>query len=227
VPYEGLGCIASWVHENGHNITYTKFFEEAYQLPTVDSLDWLIVLGGPMGVNDEHEHPWLKDEKAFLRDCMNAGKKVLGICLGAQLAADCLGASVVKATAKEIGWFPVYPTAYCEQVSWLYQLLESNPVVFHWHGDQFGIPAGALDLASSDANINQAFLYNNQVLGLQFHWEVTADGLRDMVENGRAELLPGDYLQSAAEILHAHRPLETNNRLMYALLDNFHLCQPN
>jgi GMP synthase-like glutamine amidotransferase len=220
VPYEGLGCIASWVAENGHKLSSTKFYEEEHELPDVASLDWLIVLGGPMGVYDEDVCRWLKEEKAFIKGCVDEGKKVLCICLGAQLAAESLGARVVKATSKEIGWFPVYPTANCEHVSWLYQLLGNKPVVFHWHGDQFGIPTGALGLATSEANVNQAFLYNNQVLGLQFHLEVTTASLRDMVENGRSELLPDKYIQTAAEILHAHRPLQTNNRMMYALLDN-------
>jgi GMP synthase-like glutamine amidotransferase len=221
VPYEGPGCIATWAAEYGHQLTCTKFYEDGYELPAIDTFDWLIVLGGPMSVYDEQEYPWLKKEKTFINNAINAGKKILGICLGAQLAALCLGAKVTRAAHKEIGWFPVHATDACKKVKWLYSLIDKDPVVFHWHGDQFEIPKGAHDLVISEANPNQAFLYNDQVLGLQFHLEVTADALTEMIANGSRELTEGKYVQSAAEIMNTGYPVGMNNRLMYQLLNNF------
>src|SRR5262245_15038627 len=110
VPFEGLGYIETWLKENGHDISVTRFYESSYQLPPVSAIDALIVMGGPMGVYDEDKYAWLRDEKAFIEDCIRAGKRLLGICLGAQLLSVCLGAAVGAAPNKEIGWFPVKPT---------------------------------------------------------------------------------------------------------------------
>jgi GMP synthase-like glutamine amidotransferase len=226
VPYEGLACISTWITQKGYKASSTKFFEGHHELPAMDAFDFLIVLGGPMSVHDEQEHPWLKKEKAFIRNSINAGKKVLGICLGAQLAASCLGATVTKAPHKEIGWYAVHPTDPCKHVNWLYPLMENHPVVFHWHGDQFGIPNGAHDLLISEANSQQAFLYNDQVLGLQFHLEVTAGALKEMLDNGGHELVGGKFVQDHPGILDGEKPVEMNNRLMYELLDSFHTPHP-
>jgi GMP synthase-like glutamine amidotransferase len=221
VPYEGLACIHTWITQQGHTLSSTKFFEERHELPAMNTFDWLIILGGPMSVHDDQQYPWLKKEKAFILNSINAGKKVLGICLGAQLAALCLGANVTRAAHKEIGWYPIRPTEACKQENWLYALISDHPVVFHWHGDQFEIPREANELITSEANGNQAFLYRDQVLGLQFHLEVTADALKEMVRNGSNELAEERYIQTPSEILHLRHPIGMNNRLMYELLNNF------
>ncbi|WP_316833055.1 type 1 glutamine amidotransferase [Pedobacter aquatilis] len=157
VDFEGPAYIESWCEQKHHEISGTRFFEADYELPLLNSFDILIVLGGPMSVYDETDYPWLKTEKDFISSCIAAGKKVVGICLGAQLSAVCLGAKVIKAANKEIGWFPVYPTENCLQKAWFYDLFSANPKVFHWHGETFQIPANSMDLLSSEANPNQAF----------------------------------------------------------------------
>ena len=131
VFFEGLGYIENWLTKNNHTISSTRFYEHGYRLPEAENIDVLIVMGGPMGVYDEDRFPWLKEEKTFIRNCIQSGKKVLGICLGAQLIADCLGAKVDKAAHKEIGWFPVTPTEECKQLVWFYELFKGNPTVFH------------------------------------------------------------------------------------------------
>lgn len=181
VPFEGLGYIETWLIENNHEISLTRFYEPDYSLPSASEIDALIVMGGPMGVYDTEKHHWLEEEKALIKACLQAGKKVLGICLGAQLIADCLGAHINTAPHKEIGWFPVIPTEDSKEQSWLYELFQQNPVVFHWHGDRFEIPAGCLNLLSSEANTNQAFSYDENVIGLQFHLEVTAETITLML----------------------------------------------
>ena len=111
VPFEGPGCITDWANTHHHNLTFTRWYEQSDQ-PDMAEVDFLIIMGGPMSVHDETVHPWLKVEKQCILQAIQAGKRVLGICLGAQLIATALGAKVYPNTQKEIGWFPVaYATA--------------------------------------------------------------------------------------------------------------------
>lgn len=200
VSFEGLGYIGIWLKEHDHNITSTRFFEKSHHLPNVEEIDAVIVMGGPMSVYDEDKYPFLKEEKAFIKNCIREGKKILGICLGAQLIADCLGAKVNKAPHTEIGWFPVTPTAESRQIPWFYELFRDAPTVFHWHGDKFDIPEGSLDLLSSEANTNQAFYYSEKIIGLQFHLEVIQDTVMLMLKNGISELQESPYQQTTTLI---------------------------
>ncbi len=108
VPFEGLGSIKSWLKKSGYEISNTQFFNSKV-LPSIDEIDLLVVMGGPMSVNDEAKYPWLVEEKKFIRNTIEAGKSVLGICLGAQLIASSMGVKVFSNSEKEIGWFPVEP----------------------------------------------------------------------------------------------------------------------
>ena len=170
-PFEGLGMIADWAAKQGHVLSCTPFFDPGARLPKLDEYDALVVMGGSMGVYDEDRFPWLAAEKAHIRAAIDAGKRVLGICLGAQLIAACLGAKVAPHTHKEIGWFPVAMTD-AGVVHPLLAGFNSAMTVFHWHGDRFEIPAGAQHLMSSAACDNQAFIYGEHVLALQFHLEM-------------------------------------------------------
>lgn len=106
VPFEGLGSIEPWLQAAGFEITKTPFFASA-ALPDPAAVDFLVVMGGPMSVNDEAELPWLAQEKQFIRRIIDSGKPVLGVCLGAQLIASALGSTVRRNPVKEIGWFPI------------------------------------------------------------------------------------------------------------------------
>lgn len=221
VSFEPPGYILTWLQQHRHTVSCTRFFEPSYTLPGADDADVFIVMGGPMGVYDEAAYPWLTAEKALLKAAIDKGKKILGICLGAQLLATCLGAPVIRAVNKEIGWFAVHTTDGTEAVPWFDELFPSGITVFHWHGDQFAIPEEAHHLLYSTANNNQAFLYNNQVLGLQFHLEVTGETLRGMVKAGSDELVEGVYVQSAEQIMQQMPACISCNKLMGDLLDKF------
>lgn len=221
VPFEGLGYIETWINEKGHKISSTRFFEEAHTLPNPENIDALIILGGPMGVYDDHEYPWLPDEKTFIKDVILAGKKVLGICLGAQLMATCLGANVYSAKNKEIGWFNVLPTDESKRVSWFHDLFKNGPEVFHWHGDTFEIPDGSVDLLTSEANNNQAFYHNKNVIGLQFHLEVTEKNAKLMLENGGNEIKGSQYIQTELQINDGLIHVENCNKIMAEILTNW------
>jgi GMP synthase-like glutamine amidotransferase len=218
VHFEGLGCIADWVSEKRHSLSATKFFENK-QMPELSDFDWLIVMGGPMGVYDEEKYDWLSGEKEFIRLAIQSGKTVIGICLGAQLIATSLGANVYPNGEKEIGWFPIFPASDD-------QLLgeSSDPFqVFHWHGDTFDLPLGALRLASSEACVNQAFIYNHKVVGLQFHLEVTKESLHQMITFCGNELVGGRYIQSAETMLNNVQNVAELNRRMFRLLNRLNM----
>ncbi|MBN8852414.1 MAG: hypothetical protein BGO55_01550 [Sphingobacteriales bacterium 50-39] len=219
VPFEGPGTITDWCRSHGHQMDTTPLYSPDHRLPSTDVVDMLIIMGGPMGVYDEETYPWLKTEKGFIHDFLQLDKPVLGICLGAQLLAVCNGAVVRPAPQKEIGWFPVKQTAAARNEPWFYSLFKNDPILFHWHGDRFEIPKGAVELAFTEANDNQAFLLNKKVLGLQFHAEVNEDGLRQMVQEGLHELQEGTYIQSA-EILLASPSFNTAHPIMWAILDH-------
>jgi GMP synthase-like glutamine amidotransferase len=221
VSFEGLGSIEQWLNLNGHTITSTNFFEAASILPPMESFDALIIMGGPMGVNDDNEYVWLKPEKEFIKNCITSSKKVLGICLGAQLVADSLGAKVLIAPNKEIGWFAVKPTNGCKEIGWFYKLFENKPIVFHWHGDRFEIPSPAENLLDSEANSNQAFIYNEKVIGLQFHLEVTEESLSQMLHHGSSELSDAPFVNSMDRILADSGHISESNSIMAKILQRW------
>jgi len=220
VHFEGLGYIQSWADKHSHRLTATRFFENGQALPDLADIDALIVLGGPMSVFDEERYRWLADEKQFIKEAIDTGKKVLGICLGAQLLANVLGAVVKPAPNKEIGWFPVFPTQESRELPWFYELFSPRPIVFHWHADKFEIPYGAVNLASSDANKNQAFAVGEQLLALQFHVETTPASVRKMMEAAKADIIPGNFVQQEAE-LEGGLPHAEHPDTCYSLLDHF------
>src|SRR3990172_9270172 len=103
VAFEGLGSIEPWAAASGFTVSATRF-HAGDPLPSLAGIDWLVVMGGPMGVHDHGRHPWLTDEKRLLEAALARGLRVLGICLGAQLVAEALGAAVRPHRVKEIGW---------------------------------------------------------------------------------------------------------------------------
>ena len=180
--------------------------------------DWLVVMGGPMNVYEELQYPWLAAEKAFIGRAIESNKMVLGICLGAQLIADVLGAGISANRQKEIGWFPVYRTALADRLPQV-AALEDAVECLHWHADRFELPPGAVHVARSDACDNQAFVYGQRVLGLQFHLEVTPEGLQALVQNCKNEITDGPFVQSAESMLANPQRFQRASRTMNRLLD--------
>ncbi|MBX3252557.1 MAG: type 1 glutamine amidotransferase [Chitinophagaceae bacterium] len=217
VPFESPGYIQQWAEANRCSQSFTRFYEK-YSLPDIAQIDWLVVMGGPMGVYDTEIHPWLEAEKKFIRLCIHAGKTVIGICLGSQLIASALGAAVYPNDQKEIGWFPVQLTEAARS-SYLFGDFPGDFTVLHWHGDTFDLPGGATLLAESRACKNQAFLYGNNVLGLQFHFESTGDTLPLMIESCRHELAPALYVQREQELKDGSSAITTTNAMLAVILN--------
>lgn len=218
VPYEGIGKIEQWVSTKTHFLNGTHLYS-GEKIGEINDFDWLVIMGGPMSVHDEDKFPWLLEEKQLIRQAITGNKIVIGICLGAQLIADVLGANVHKANHKEIGWFSVNLSPNAKNSELLHGFPETF-YAFHWHGETFEIPKGALHIASSEVIKNQAFVYNDRVTGLQFHLETTEELIAGLLENCKSDLTYGPFVQTESEILAGKSHLPHMHSLLFRLLDN-------
>lgn len=212
VPFEGPGALADWARSRNHRLSIVRLFE-AGGFPSTDSFDWLVVLGGPMGVHDDANHPWLAAEKALIRWAIEDGQTVIGICLGAQLIAHVLGAPVARGTP-EIGWYPVQLTPEARKMPALAALPETF-TAFHWHADAFAVPEGGTLVASSAGCREQGFAWGDRVVGLQFHLETTPEGVDALVEHCPEDLRPGPFVQDVADL---RAGAETHGRQAHRIL---------
>ena len=217
VEFEGPVLIGDWAVNNNHAITYTRFFK-GEPLPAPNSFDLLIVMGGPMGVEDVQQYPWLKEEIHFLKTVLAETIPLLGICLGAQLIAKALGSNVYQGSHKEIGWFPLSLTQHNFPAE-LQKQIPIEPVVFHWHGDTFDLPENSKVLASSTATPHQAFIYNENVIGLQFHLETTKPAVENLLKHAGDEIVEGRYIQTPEMMLTTQQYIESNRNFLYAILN--------
>jgi len=200
VPFEGIGRIQDWADSHKHLLSSTRLFSND-RLPALDNFDLLVIMGGPMGANDDRRFKWMATEKAFIEAAIEKNKPVLGICLGSQLIASILGARVYANREKEIGWFPIELDP--PEVSRTpLQALQQRSMVFHWHGDTFDLPKGARHLARSRACENQAFVYGEAIVGLQFHLEVAEPHIENMIHHGQSELVSGfEFIQDPRHMM--------------------------
>ena len=217
VPYEGPGVIADWIGKKGHHLEYTRFYEKD-SLPDASEVELLIIMGGPMNVFDFHIHPWMQEEIEWVGEFIRSGKPVLGICLGAQIVAAALGEEVYPGPEKEIGWYNLQFLPSLGE----FRIFKDLPVtrkVFHWHGDTFNIPQGAMRIASSQLFPNQGFIFDHNVMALQFHLEVTPESVKAMVDHCGDELVEGSHIQPAVEILSETDYFEANQKVLFQFLD--------
>ncbi|MFQ6005830.1 MAG: type 1 glutamine amidotransferase [Woeseia sp.] len=171
VPFEPLGTLDPLLKNAGFRIRYVNFARGPQQVPTLDGYSALIVLGGPMNVDQVNEYPNLATEVSLIQDALDRGVSILGICLGAQLLARALGSPVKPDHAREIGWHDVHLTADGQEDPVLAGF-GSSQQVFQWHEDAIVLPSGTVQLACSDACDVQAFRYAECAYGFQFHLEV-------------------------------------------------------
>jgi GMP synthase (glutamine-hydrolysing) len=218
VPFESTGAIGEWARAKGHQVSESRLFEGDH-VPDPDAYDWLVVMGGPMSVNDESSYQWLVGEKRTVAAAIERGRTVVGVCLGAQLVASVLGARVFRNQHKEIGWLPVTRTA--DGASHLLTRQLEDPIVaFHWHGETFDLPAGAVHLARSEACEHQMFAYDGaRVVGIQFHLEMTGEGIAGLVENCSDDLVPGPFVQRPGEIRGPESRLQRAHANLHSVLD--------
>jgi GMP synthase-like glutamine amidotransferase len=192
--------------------------------PKTGDFDWLVIMGGPMNVYEEVAYPWLSEETRFIREALDAGKTVIGLCLGAQLIARALGGVVTRNPVKEIGWLPVSLTGQATEHP-LLSFLPPHPVVLQWHGDTFSVlPEGAVLLAESAACAHQAFAWKEKAFAFQFHLESNLETVRALVDNCGHEIAEGrvkgeESVQTAAEILSHPEYIMQDNEWMNEFLN--------
>jgi len=205
-----------WFRSRGDRLASSHLYADP-TLPLAGEFDWLVIMGGGMSVNDEDRFPWLAAEKRMVRQAIDQGKIVLGVCLGAQMIAAALGARVRRHAVKEIGWFPIErePSAADHPLA---RWLPPRADVFHWHGETFDLPEGAVHLARSAACRHQAFAWGQHVLALQFHLEVTPALVRGMIEGSAADLVPGPWVQTPAQMTSDLSRCDACNVLLAGLL---------
>jgi GMP synthase (glutamine-hydrolysing) len=189
VGFEDLGTLENPLLHRGFSIDQIEVASAHFPLTGADSSDLMVIMGGPIGVYEQTDFPFLKDEIACIAQRLKAGGPTLGICLGAQLMAAALGAAVYSGkNGKEIGWAPIAAAQQSQPPAWFSPLLAPDLSVLHWHGDTFDLPPGSVHLAKTELYANQAFTYGGAALGLQFHPEVTASGLESWYVGHTAEL---------------------------------------
>jgi GMP synthase-like glutamine amidotransferase len=185
---EGPGLLGDLAREAGLT-TETLLVTGPTQWPAVGDHGALVVLGGPQSVYEEDKFPYLVEEDRFVKRWLAEGKPYLGICLGAQILAKALGAKVYPNRDKEIGWAPIHLSPQAVYQKKLFRSEAREFMAFHWHGDTFDLPHGALHLASSHLTRNQAFRHGANAWGLQFHLEVQAEQIREWARGEDAESL--------------------------------------
>jgi len=227
VSFEGPAAVAKWAGTRGHDLAVSSLWK-GETLAAGVSPDWLLILGGPMGAGDEDRFPWLIDEKRLIERALRSDKVVLGICLGAQLLAEVLGARITGNEHREIGWFPVQRTDGCESLE-IAKVFPEAFGAFHWHGDTFSIPSGARCIGRSEACENQAFVYSDRVLALQFHLEVTLASTLELIAHSSSDLDEGGrFVQRAGSMLSDPRRFEMANALLFRVLDQMaKRCNPD
>jgi GMP synthase (glutamine-hydrolysing) len=195
---ENLGTIEDALTACGVAFEYVRSFEGQPVPSGVDGASGLIVMGGPMGVYETDKFPFLRQEMNLMEAFLKAERPILGVCLGSQLLAAVLGAPVKKGRAKEIGWFPVR-LAPASAADALWKDQPSPIVAYHWHGDIFDLPKGAVALASSDITPLQSYRFGDRAYGILFHLEVTETHIRKMLDEFAGEIRQEKL--SASEIL--------------------------
>jgi GMP synthase (glutamine-hydrolysing) len=174
IAIEDLGILAGVLAKRGFQIRYADAWQDDLATALNPDPDLLVVLGGPMGVYEATQYPFITQELQLIRDRLASGKPMLGICLGAQFIAHAAGSAVYPGSAKEIGYSPLRLTSEGE-VSCLAHLAAANYNVLHWHGDTFDLPVGAVRLGETDITRNQGFSVRHNVLALQFHVEAAPE----------------------------------------------------
>lgn len=221
--FEKPGIIEEWADKNKHQFSTTHIYKNE-KLPTnMEAFDFLIFMGGPQSPLALDEYPYIVDEIALAKKAIEAQKLVFGVCLGAQIIAEALGARTQRSPHREIGIFPVSLSEEGKSDPF-FSSLSSTFQAVHWHNDMPGINQDMILLAKSDGCPHQAFRYGDRVYGFQFHLELTKTLIKGMVEHCPEDLEPGPYIKSAQELQNAnYDPINQQMLLFLEYMENLFL----
>jgi GMP synthase-like glutamine amidotransferase len=183
----------------GHQVSITRL-DRGDEIPGDVDHDVLMMFGGGISLTSKEPPPWVEPEKCLIRRYVDRDRRVLGICLGAQLIAAALGASVRRNREPEVGWHQVSKVDGAAETG-VASSLPKSMTAFHWHQDTFEIPPGARRLFQSPATRNQAFAIGDHIFGFQFHFEANERTVRTFVAVSSLLQKEGRFVQSEAEIL--------------------------
>lgn len=223
-PFEAPGAIAHWIESRNHTVTFSKVFEFQPLPVSVEGIDLLVVMGGPQSPDTSLEacpHFDSEGEMAFIRQCVEAGIRVLGVCLGAQLIGQALGATYEHSPEKEIGVFPITLTEAGLNDPYIKKLIHGLPVG-HWHNDMPGLTAESQVLAVSDGCPRQIIRYTERVYGFQCHLELTPTLVEGLIAHDEAHWPEsGIYpFVQTPEVIRAY-DYTAMNEALWAFLDGF------
>ncbi|MBI1274793.1 hypothetical protein GC177_02340 [bacterium] len=216
VDFEGAGSIANWAKTRGIPMEHACVPKGGLEKAWLGEQDLLLIMGGPMGVYEEEQHPWLTEEIGFIKDAIDQRRNVLGICLGSQLIARALGARVAPHAHKEVGWFQVRKSD--DHAHPFSNALPDYLMSFHWHGDRFELPEDVSHSGSSEATDNQGFTYQEHVVALQHHLEVTEADIHRWLAH-HAALPKGPYVQNETALFAEPHRFEEMQKHLWAALD--------
>jgi GMP synthase-like glutamine amidotransferase len=215
--FEDLGYISDWAEIHNVTTSVTRF-DIKPELPSIEDFDWLIVMGGAMGVYDSDQYPWILSEIEFIKEVIHSGKIVIGICLGSQMIASALGARVYKNSEPEMGFWPITFSQEAQQDS-VFRHFPTELNVMHFHFDTFTLPEGAVTMAESPVTPFQAFRYRNNVFALQFHSELTELNAHVFIRALTTEIVPGSLVQYPHEMIQKINYCRLNNLILSKVLD--------
>jgi len=219
--FEKPGYIDTWITGNGYTSTATSLYK-GEQLPSDDSYDFLIMMGGPQSPTDLEKFPYLKDEIEFTRKAIANNKSILGICLGAQIIGEAFNAKTERSPHKEIGVHPVSLTSDGAKDS-IFKHFPKQFEVMHWHNDMPGISDGAIIIAESLGCPRQVVKYADKIYGLQCHFEMTQELVEEMLSHCKDDLQPSLYTQSPEKMLTAN--FSDINKKLHFILDEISSSQ--
>jgi len=213
-PFEKPGIIETWAIQNNHALSFTHTYREE-QLPNVSEFDFLVIMGGPQSPLEQDIYPYLRAEIALTKQAFAQKKVILGVCLGAQIIGESLGAKTERSPHKEIGAFPIQLTD--EGINDpIFNEMPTSFDVMHWHNDMPGVPESAVVLAYSEGCPRQVVRYNQRTYGFQCHMEMTTELVKGMIEHCADDLKPGQYVQDTEKML-ATDTSEMNEKMTFIL----------